>query len=86
MALLTREWLNVQFAKREWRGLPRLSAQSAKELFDAKRNSMKNVTSTSAITFEEIPTHEGKESIIPQTVPTPPTPETPSASVVGNDK
>ena len=84
-ALLMREWRETEQMKREWRGIPRLSAHSMRELAEAKRNAMKQVSQSSA-TYEEIPTtNEGKESISIPTVPTPPAPEAPSAYGVGND-
>ena len=82
-ALLTREWLNVEFAKREWRGLPRLSAHSMKELAEAKRASMKNVTARAA-DYEEITDADAeKESLSPDPVPTRPAPEPPSRPTGG---
>jgi hypothetical protein len=83
VALLAREWLSIEFAKREWRGLPRLSAHSMREILDYKRAAMKNISST-APRFEEI--HDDKESLSPSTVPAPPTPEAPAPCSVGNDK
>lgn len=75
VALLTREWLNIEYAKREWRGLPRLKPHTMREIFEAERQEAKNIT-TNAATFAEITptTTEGepKESLNPETVPTPP--------------
>jgi hypothetical protein len=76
MALLAREWLMIENAKRQWRGLPPLKAASVKELLDAKKANARTIN-TDALTIEETPD---------QTVPAPPAPEAPSPPVVGNDK
>ena len=64
-ALLAREWLNIEQAKREWRGLPRLAPASMRELLDAKRAKLKTIHAASFT--EPEPDHP-----ISQTVPTPP--------------
>jgi hypothetical protein len=76
-ALLAREWLAIAFAKREWRGLPRLKSHTLREVIDAERAERRNIT-TEALTIQETPEA--------QTVPTPPEGEAPSPSPVRNDK
>lgn len=46
LAALVRQWYELECVKREWRGLPRLSTTSMKELLEAKRASMKEATTT----------------------------------------
>lgn len=75
VAALVREWQSVENLKREWRGIPRLSPASLREILDAKRTAMKSART--APTFVEIPDEPGKESLSGQTVPTPPAPEAP---------
>lgn len=81
-AMLCREWVALEYAKREWRGVPKLSSHSIKELLEAKLSRSKQLNSSN-VTVTEL--DDDKESI-GQTVPAPPTPETPSASSVVNDK
>jgi hypothetical protein len=78
-ALLMREWRETEQVKREWRGLPRLSPASMKEIIDFKRAAMKTVTATTFEEIHDVPTREGKESISIPTVPTPPTGDDPIA-------
>ncbi|HUD74267.1 MAG TPA: hypothetical protein VMQ76_04270 [Terracidiphilus sp.] len=67
-AAATRAWLELEQAKREWRGKPRLKPAEAPRL-DKRR-----ATATNAITEAD----QSKESLIPPPpVPAPPTP-TPS--------
>lgn len=40
-AQLARAWLEIEQTKREWRGIPRLSPTSARELLAAKRDQLK---------------------------------------------
>jgi hypothetical protein len=83
LAGVVREWRELENIKREWRGMPRLSVHSLKEIAAAKREEMKTVSAT---TFEEVDDEPSKESISIQTVPTPPTGDDPSAPCVRNDK
>ena len=53
-ALLMREWRETEQMKREWRGLPRLSHASVRELMAAKREQAKTIdVSSSAPAFTE---------------------------------
>jgi hypothetical protein len=46
-AQCAKEWRELEFAKREWRGLPRLTAHSLKDLMDAKQRAMRQLPSSS---------------------------------------
>ncbi len=48
VALLAREWRELEQMKREWRGLPRLSPASVRELMNAKRDAMRTIEATSS--------------------------------------
>jgi len=73
VALCARVWIEIEAFKREMRGLPRLLGASMKELHDAL--SALRAPRQVHDAFVEIP--ETKESIIPQTVTTPPPPDAP---------
>lgn len=46
IALLASQWIGLQTLKRLMRGLPPLKAVSIKEVMDAKKSAMKEVTNT----------------------------------------
>lgn len=72
---LLKSWLELEWAKREWRFIPRLASQSIKELGDAKAALTKRIAPhDSNVIDAELDT---KESLKPTTVPTPPPPEPP---------
>jgi hypothetical protein len=54
VALIAREWREIEQMKREWRGLPRLSPIAAKELLALKRARAAVVEESQP--FEELPT------------------------------
>lgn len=72
---LLKSWLELEWAKREWRFIPRLAPQSIKELGDAKAALAKRLPShDSSIIDTEL---DQKESLNQPTVPAPPPPEPP---------
>ena len=75
-AVQAREWRELEYAKREWRGVPRMLAMSVKEVMDAIKGRSSKPTELNAPTFVEVETiPQTKESLNSQTVPTPPTPD-----------
>lgn len=80
IALLAKEWCNIEQMKREWRGIPRLSHHTMAEVLAAKRANAKQIdiqSSSTPFDLESKPVTDHKESIIPHTVPTPPTTDAP---------
>jgi len=75
LGILVREWREVEQMKREWRGIPRLSVHKLGELLSAKRDNMRNITSTNAPAYTDESADEPSAPPTPApTVTTPPTP------------
>ena len=49
LSFLVREWRETEFAKREWRGLPRLLGHKLEEVMAARMKSAKRLTTRGAI-------------------------------------
>ena len=49
-SFLVREWREIEQMKREWRGLPRLSPVSVKELMDTKSRRLKEAATIEVCT------------------------------------
>lgn len=75
-AIQAREWRELEYYKREVRGIPRLLGTTLKEI-DAIQRARRAPKEVNAPSFTEVESETTKESILPQTVPTPPTPEPP---------
>jgi hypothetical protein len=77
LASIAREWRETEQMKREWRGLPRLSPASVRELMAAKRDAARtlDVSTTSDAAFTEA--EPSKESLNPSETVTAEPPQTP---------
>jgi hypothetical protein len=76
---IVNSWLELERFKRELRGIPRLLGSSVSELNAALR-ARRKPAEVSAPTYTEVEAvPQTKESLNPQTVPTPPTPDAPMA-------